>query len=95
MYAETRTFVDEHPYVEARRHRGLSRPEDLADLRAEGDLDRLLLAVALDRELDRLAGLVGADRHDQRDAVGDPLALDLGDQVALLSARRPRRVCPP
>ena len=32
----------------------------------------------------RLAGLVGPDRHDQRDAVGDPLAVDRGDHVALL-----------
>ena len=35
-----------------------------------------LLAVPRHGERQRLAGLVGADRHDQRDAVGDPLAVD-------------------
>ena len=78
MYAETRTFVDEHPYVEADSRPRLSSRERLAGLGAERHLDDPLLAVALDRELDRLAGLVGADRHDQGDAVGDP------------SRRRPR-----
>ena len=42
----------------------------------------------------RLAGLVGADRHDQGDAVGDPLAVDGGDHVALLQAGVVGRACP-
>ena len=37
-------------------------------------------------QLDGLAGLVGADRDDQGDAVGDPLAVDPGDQVVGLAA---------
>ena len=107
MYSETRTFVDEHPFVDAEPERsgpatsrrqgsrshvrtdlGTSNSVEralLADLAVEGERQgRALLAVAEDGELHLLAGLVGADRDDQRDAVGDPGAVDLGDDVALL-----------
>ena len=44
-------------------------------------------------ELDGLAGPVGPDRDDQRDPVDDPLAVDLGDDVALLRGRCRTRGC--
>src|SRR4051812_43376572 len=60
--------------------------ERLADLGVQGDLDVLLVAVAEHGEGERLARLVRADRHDQCDAVGDRLALEGDDDVALLEA---------
>ena len=38
--------------------------------------------------VERLAGLVGADRHDQRDAVGDLLALERRRRRRPSSGRR-------
>ena len=63
-----------------------SRGRRSADLGVQRDLDVLLVAVAHHREGERLAGLVGADRDDQGDAVGDLLALEGDDDVALLEA---------
>ena len=83
-------------------------PKLLADLE-KTQLDRLtryptsesrvmsrsvLVAVPQHGEGQRLAGLVGADRDDQRDAVGDPFCPSTGDDdVALLEAGVVRRAC--
>src|SRR5690606_21763451 len=54
-----------------------------ADLRGE----RLLLALSLDRDLDRVAGLVVADDLAELLVRGDVLAVDLQDDVARLEPR--------
>ena len=52
----------------------------------EGDLDVALLTLPAHRQPDRLPRLVGADRDDQADPVGDRLVVDRDDDVALLQA---------
>ena len=65
---------------------GSGRGRRLAGTRPEGDGDRLRVAVALDGQLDLVAGLV-LDGEAQIVAVVDLLAVDLGDDVAGLEAR--------
>ena len=101
MYDEARTFVSEHPYDGGRDPASTSRSPEAGRTaqptsESERHLHGALLAVAGHGEPQRLAGLVRADGHDQGDAVGDPLAVHPGDQVALLqpaasSAGVPRR----
>ena len=91
MYAETKHLRRRAPARGGRASRGLSRS---ADLRVERDLDRALLVPADHRELQRLAGLVGADHHDQRDAVGDPVAVQGRSRRRPSPARPARPGCP-
>ena len=97
MYDEARTFVDAHPFTEGdaegrATRRVTSRPGS-ADLEP-----RVIRTLICDRPRStvngmRVARLVGADRHDQRDPVGDLLAVHLGDHVALPQTRLARPGC--
>src|SRR6187431_975611 len=59
----------------------------LAGTRPERDGDRLRVAVALDRQLDLVAGLVRGDRGAELVPVADFVAVELRDDVAGLEAR--------
>ena len=99
MYAETRDLRRRAPVRGGRASRTqpeLTEPtlERSADLGVERDPRPCARSPSRSTvNSQRLAGLVRADRHDQRDAVGDPLAVDLGDHVALLQPARRRPGC--
>ena len=59
---------------------------------AEGDGQGQLLAVAIDAQGDLVAGDVGEEQVDERVVGVDALAIDRGDDIAALQARRDRMV---
>src|SRR4051794_41125798 len=83
VYTEARAVVDAPPFTPGGGKGGDPQSRRLPDLGAEGDPQPHLRAPAAHGERDGVAGSVRPDRHDERDPVGDVLAGDVEDHIAL------------